>query len=95
MTTRSKMPISMATVMALMTLCGTVLGITLAMAMCTLGMTHGSILGMIPGITLLGMAGILTVMGGMATVGGGMATVGDTPVILPPSVITMVGMPIT
>ena len=95
MATRSKMPISMVTVMALMTLCGTVLGITLAMAMCTLGMTHGSILGMIPGITLLGMAGILTVMGGMATVGGGMATVGDTPVILPPSVITMVGMPIT
>ena len=87
----------MVTVMALMTLCGTVLGITLAMAMCTLGMTHGSILGMIPGITLLGMAGILTVMAGILTVTGGMAmaTVGDTPVILLPSVITMVGMPIT
>ena len=68
------MPISMVTVMALMTLCGTVLG-----------------------ITLLGMAGILTVMAGILTVMGGMAmaTVGDTPVILPPSVITMVGMPIT
>ena len=80
----------MVIVMALMTLCGTVLGITLAMAMCTLGMTHGSILGMIPGITLLGMAIILTVMAGMA-----MATVGGILVILLPSVIIMVGMPIT
>ena len=80
----------MVTAMALMPLCGTVLGITLAIAMCTLGMTHGSILGMLPGITLLGMAIILTVMGGMA-----MATVGGILVILLPSVITMVGMPIT
>ena len=80
----------MVIVMALMTLCGTVLGITLAMAMCTLGMTLGSILGMIPGITLLGMAIILTVMAGMA-----MATVGGILVILLPSVIIMVGMPIT
>ena len=53
-------------------------------------MTLGSILGMILGFTLLGMAIILTVMGGMA-----MATVGGILVILLPSVITMVGMPIT
>ena len=85
----------MATATALMPPYGTVLGITTAMAIMILGIippgtVAGMTLGTILGITLLGMVIILTVMVGMAT-----ATVGYTRAIPLPSVIIMVGMPIT